>query len=90
LSRTGTRLLWAEPAARAAASAPARAPRGSSAKLAACALLLGCVAAATIGAGSLRQYLDATAAQLFDRAAYVHAILPTAPAALTVAPTNGS
>jgi multicomponent K+:H+ antiporter subunit D len=81
LSRTGTRLLWAEPAARAQASAPARAPRGSSAKLAACALLLGCVAAATLGAGSLRQYLDATAAQLFDRAAYVHAILPA---------TNGS
>ncbi|WP_027816978.1 monovalent cation/H+ antiporter subunit D [Paraburkholderia bannensis] len=76
LSRTGTRLLWAEPAARAAANAPARAPRGSSAKLAACALLLGCVAAATLGAGSLRQYLDATAAQLFDRAAYVRAILP--------------
>ncbi|WP_321881316.1 monovalent cation/H+ antiporter subunit D [Paraburkholderia bannensis] len=80
LSRTGTRLLWAEPAARAAANAPARAPRGSSAKLAACALLLGCVAAATLGAGSLRQYLDATAAQLFDRAAYVHAILPAASA----------
>ncbi|WP_322045719.1 monovalent cation/H+ antiporter subunit D [Paraburkholderia sp. J67] len=79
LSRTGTRLLWAEPAARAAASAPARAPRGSSAKLAACALLLGCVAAATLGAGSVRHYLDATAAQLFDRAAYVHAILPATP-----------
>ncbi|WP_213304926.1 monovalent cation/H+ antiporter subunit D [Paraburkholderia sacchari] len=76
LSRTGTRLLWAEPAARAAAFAPARAPRGSAAKLAACALLLACVAAATLGAGPLRQYLDATAAQLFDRAAYVHAILP--------------
>ncbi|POR54647.1 multisubunit potassium/proton antiporter PhaD subunit [Paraburkholderia eburnea] len=89
LSRTGTRLLWAEPAARAAASAPARAPRGSSAKLAACALLLGCVVAATIGAGSLRQYLDATAAQLFDRAAYVHAILPATSAA-PAAPTNGS
>ncbi len=76
LSRTGTRLLWAEPAARAAAFAPARAPRGSAAKLAACALLLACVTAATLGAGPLRQYLDATAAQLFDRAAYVHAILP--------------
>ncbi|QBR00569.1 monovalent cation/H+ antiporter subunit D [Paraburkholderia pallida] len=96
LSRTGTRLLWAEPAARAAAFAPARAPRGSAAKLAACALLLGCVTAATLGAGPLRQYLDATAAQLFDRAAYVHAILPAqdaAPAAAPAAPpkqTNGS
>ncbi|NIE68332.1 monovalent cation/H+ antiporter subunit D [Burkholderia sp. Ax-1719] len=89
LSRTGTRLLWAEPAARAAASAPARAPRGSSAKLAACALLLGCVAAATLGAGSLRQYLDATAAQLFDRSAYVHAILPAASAASAATPASG-
>ncbi|MCG5074176.1 monovalent cation/H+ antiporter subunit D [Paraburkholderia tagetis] len=105
LSRTGTRLLWAEPAARAAAFAPARAPRGSAAKLVACALLLGCVAAATLGAGLLRQYLDATAAQLFDRAAYVHAILPApdasaaassaepataSPAASPSAQTNGS
>lgn len=98
LSRTGTRLLWAEPAARAAAFAPARAPRGSAAKLAACALLLACVAAATLGAGPLRQYLDATAAQLFDRAAYVHAILPAQDAAATTAApatppstqTNGS
>ncbi len=88
LSRTGTRLLWAEPAARAAASAPARAPRGSSSKLAACALLLGCVAAATLGAGSLRQYLDAAAAQLFDRAAYVHAILPD-PSPASAAPASG-
>ncbi|MBB3257084.1 multicomponent K+:H+ antiporter subunit D [Paraburkholderia bannensis] len=86
LSRTGTRLLWAEPAARAAASSPARAPRGSSSKLAACALLLGCVAAATLGAGSLRQYLDAAAAQLFDRAAYVHAILPDASSSSAAAP----
>ncbi|MDR3099751.1 MAG: monovalent cation/H+ antiporter subunit D [Paraburkholderia sp.] len=102
LSRTGTRLLWAEPAARAAAFMPARAPRGSAAKLVACALLLGCVAAATLGAGLLRQYLDATAAQLFDRAAYVRAILPApeaapeTPAAPVAAPatapaqTNGS
>ncbi|MFD1554351.1 monovalent cation/H+ antiporter subunit D [Paraburkholderia silviterrae] len=96
LSRTGTRLLWAEPAARAAAFAPARAPKGSAAKLAACALLLGCVAAATLGAGPLRQYLDATAAQLVDRAAYVHAILPAQDAAPAAAPatpptqTNGS
>ncbi|CAB3798550.1 Na(+)/H(+) antiporter subunit D [Paraburkholderia caffeinitolerans] len=99
LSRTGTRLLWAEPAARAAAFAPARAPRGSAAKLTACALLLACVAAATLGAGPLRQYLDATAAQLFDRDAYVHAILhaqdasSSAPASVPApAPTqtNGS
>jgi len=98
LSRTGTRLLWAEPAARAAAFAPAYAPKGSTAKLAACALLLACVVAATLGAGPLRQYLDATAAQLFDRAAYARAILPaqdTAPAAAAPAAppstqTNGS
>lgn len=97
LSRTGTRLLWAEPAARAAAFAPARAPKGSAAKLAACALLLACVVAATLGAGPLRRYLDATATQLFDRAAYVHAILPaqdaSPAAAAPAAPstqTNGS
>ncbi|WP_322060885.1 monovalent cation/H+ antiporter subunit D [Paraburkholderia sp. J63] len=94
LSRTGTRLLWAEPAARAAAFAPARAPKGSAAKLAACALLLACVVAATLGAGPLRRYLDATATQLFDRAAYVHAIPPaqdasSAPAAPSTQ-TNGS
>jgi multicomponent K+:H+ antiporter subunit D len=78
LSRTGTRLMWAEPAARAAAGKVERAPRGSNAKLAACALLLGCVVAITLGAGAVRHYLTDTATQLFDRAAYVHAILPAA------------
>ncbi|CAG9230710.1 Na(+) H(+) antiporter subunit D [Paraburkholderia tropica] len=81
LSRTGTRLLWAEPAARAQAHATTSAPRGSNAKLAACALLLGCVAAITLDAGALRHYLNATATQLLDREAYVHAILP-APSAV--------
>ncbi|WP_322005996.1 monovalent cation/H+ antiporter subunit D [Paraburkholderia tropica] len=76
LSRTGTRLLWAEPAARVQAHATTPAPRGSNAKLAACALLLGCVAAITLGAGAVRHYLDDTAAQLLDREAYVHAVLP--------------
>ncbi|MEX3840800.1 monovalent cation/H+ antiporter subunit D [Paraburkholderia sp. BR10882] len=76
LSRTGTRLLWAIPAARAYDGAPATAPRGSRAKLAACALLLAGVVAATVFAGPLKQYLDAAAAQLLDRTAYVHAILP--------------
>lgn len=76
LSRTGTRLLWAMPAARACDGAPAGAPRDSRARLAACALLLAGVVAATVFAGPLKQYLDATAAQLFDREAYVHAILP--------------
>jgi multicomponent K+:H+ antiporter subunit D len=80
LSRTGTRLLWAIPASRAYAGAPVSAPRGSRAKLAACALLLAAVVAATLFAGPLKGYLDATAAQLLDREAYVHAILP-APAA---------
>jgi multicomponent K+:H+ antiporter subunit D len=77
LSRTGTRLMWAAPAARAVAGNAERAPRGSNAKLAACALLLGCVVAITLGAGTVRHYLADTATQLFDRAAYVHAILPT-------------
>jgi len=76
LSRTGTRLLWAAPAARAYDGAPATAPRGSRAKLTACALLLAGVVAATVFAGPLKQYLDATAAQLLDREAYVHALLP--------------
>lgn len=79
LSRTGTRLLWAMPAANAG---PRIAPHGSSLKLAACALLLAGVIAATLFAGPLKQYLDATAAQLLDRDAYVHAILRT--------PTQGS
>jgi multicomponent K+:H+ antiporter subunit D len=83
LSRTGTRLMWAEPAARATAGKEERAPRGSNAKLAACALLLGCVVAITLGAGAVRHYLTDTASQLFDRAAYVHAILPAADAAPT-------
>ncbi|NML30163.1 monovalent cation/H+ antiporter subunit D [Paraburkholderia antibiotica] len=82
LSRTGTRLLWAMPAARALAGETERMPRGSPAKLAACALLLGCVAAITLGAGAVRHYLTDTATQLFDRAAYVHAILPEAGATL--------
>ncbi|CAG9243972.1 Na(+) H(+) antiporter subunit D [Paraburkholderia unamae] len=76
LSRTGTRLLWAIPASHAFAHTPVAAPRGSRAKLAACALLLASVVAATLLAGPLKQYLDATAAQLLDREAYVHAIVP--------------
>jgi multicomponent K+:H+ antiporter subunit D len=75
LSRTGTRLLWAMPASRPY-GAPAIAPRGSRIKLAACALMLAGVVAATVLAGPLKQYLDATAAQLLDREAYVQAILP--------------
>jgi multicomponent K+:H+ antiporter subunit D len=87
LSRTGTRLMWAAPAARAAAGKEERAPRGSHAKLAACALLLGCVVAITLGAGAVRHYLADTAAQLFDRDAYVRAILsapPSSPSAAAV------
>lgn len=72
LSRTGTRLLWAMPAANAG---PRVAPHGSRIKLAACALLLAGVAAATLFAGPLKHYLDAAAAQLFDREAYVRAVL---------------
>jgi len=76
LSRTGTRLLWAIPASRAYTGVPDVAPHGSRAKLAACALLLAGVVAATVLAGPLKRYLDATAAQLLDREAYVQAILP--------------
>ncbi|MBB5460573.1 monovalent cation/H+ antiporter subunit D [Paraburkholderia sp. Cpub6] len=95
LSRTGTRLMWAAPAARAAAGKEERAPRGSNAKLAACAILLGCVVAITLGAGAVRHYLTDTATQLFDRAAYVHAILPAArssppAAAATTADAQGN
>ncbi|WP_296653900.1 monovalent cation/H+ antiporter subunit D [Paraburkholderia sp.] len=82
LSRTGTRLLWAIPASQTAIATPPAAPHGARAKLAACALLLACAVAATIGAGPLKRYLDATAVQLLDRDAYVRAILP--------APHNGS
>jgi multicomponent K+:H+ antiporter subunit D len=81
LSRTGTRIFWAIPASQAYAATTPVAPRGARTKLAACALLLGCVVAVTLGAGPLKDYLDATAAQLLDRTAYVHAILP--------APDNG-
>lgn len=82
LSRTGTRLLWAMPASQPYGTPPPSAPRGARTKLAACTVLLACVVAATLGAGPLKRYLDATAAQLLDRAAYVHAVL--AP------PANGS
>jgi multicomponent K+:H+ antiporter subunit D len=88
LSRTGTRIFWAIPASQAYAAAPHTAPRGTPAKLAACTLLLACAVAATLGAGGLKRYLDATAAQLLDRAAYVHAILPAATPAGS--PGNGS
>ncbi|WP_322011315.1 monovalent cation/H+ antiporter subunit D [Paraburkholderia sp. J12] len=86
LSRTGTRIFWAIPASQAYAAAPHTAPRGTPAKLAACTLLLACVVAVTLGAGGLKHYLDATAAQLLDRAAYVHAVLPAA----TAAPSQGN
>jgi multicomponent K+:H+ antiporter subunit D len=75
LSRTGTRLFWAMPASQADAGAPSAPPRSARAKLAACALLLACVVAITLGASPLKRYLDATAAQLLDRTAYVRAVL---------------
>jgi multicomponent K+:H+ antiporter subunit D len=78
LSRTGTRLLWAIPASYGyePPSAEERASQPAvRAKLAACALLLACVIAITLGAGPLKNYLDDTAAQLSDRGAYVDAVL---------------
>lgn len=87
LSRTGTRILWAIPAsygyAPPSAAAHTAAPAGATAacasphraKLAACALLLACVAAMTIGAGPFKHYLDDAATQLSDRGAYVDAVL---------------
>ncbi len=78
LSRTGTRLLWAVPASQGFAQTPPLLRRGDRAKLAGCALLLACSVAATLGAGPLKRYLDASAAQLAERAAYVHAVLPAA------------
>ncbi|MFP6561564.1 monovalent cation/H+ antiporter subunit D [Paraburkholderia sp. B3] len=90
LSRTGTRLLWAAPASRAYAAAAPVAPRGTRAKLGACALLLACVVAATLGAGPLKRYLDATATQLLDRAAYVHAVLPDVTPAAVAPQGNGN
>jgi multicomponent K+:H+ antiporter subunit D len=90
LSRAGTRLLWAVPASQAYAAATPAAPRGARAKLAACGLLLACVVAATLGAGPLKRYLDATAAQLLDRAAYVQAVLPAATPAAATTQGNGS
>ena len=89
LSRTGTRLLWAAPASRPSGAA-ATAPHGSRTKLAACALLLAGVVAATILAGPLKGYLDATAAQLLDREAYVHAVLPAPAAQAAAAQAEGS
>ena len=79
LSRTGTRLLWSLPAsygyARPAAGERIAARPSQRAKLAACALLLACVVAATLGAGPFKRFLDDAAAQLSDRAAYVDAVL---------------
>ncbi|PXW16409.1 monovalent cation/H+ antiporter subunit D [Paraburkholderia caballeronis] len=82
MSRAGTRILWAIPASFGYANAPPRSPStlpapppASSMKLVACALLLAGVVAITIGAGPLKRYLDATATQLFDRTAYVDAVL---------------
>jgi multicomponent K+:H+ antiporter subunit D len=83
LSRTGTRIFWAIPAAYGYAPPPSATqsatpgvtPSASRAKLAACALLIACVVAVTLGAGPLKQFLDAAATQLADRPAYVDAVL---------------
>jgi len=80
MSRTGTRLLWTIPASYGygAPALPSEPPAASSAhlaKLAACALLLGCVVAITLGAGPLTRYLEASAAQLSEHGAYVDAVL---------------
>ena len=76
LSRTGTRILWAMPASYRYAPAPETvAPPPRRTKLIACALLLACMVAMTLGAGPLKHYLDDAAAQLSDRTAYVDAVL---------------
>ncbi|MGO4329581.1 monovalent cation/H+ antiporter subunit D [Cupriavidus sp. 2TAF22] len=76
VSRTGTRLLWRLPqqAAERHASVHRQAPDRW--KLACCAFLLGCSVALVVFALPLHQYLAATATQLFDRAAYLRAVLP--------------
>ncbi|WP_420992028.1 monovalent cation/H+ antiporter subunit D [Cupriavidus sp. 30B13] len=70
-SRTGTRLLWRLPQQ---PTAPRRAPDRW--KLGCCAFLLACNVALVLFARPLKLYLDATAAQLADRAAYRRAVLP--------------
>ena len=79
LARAGSVLFWA------GGVAPAAAPRGHASRThgLAIALALAAVLAATLGAGPLAAYAEATAAQLHDRRDYIGAVLgqlPVAPA----------
>lgn len=87
VSRTGSRLLWQAPAkavARARHTSvrvrPARVRRASpdTRRLVGCAVLLLCSALLVVAGRPVIHYLDATALQLHDRAAYVRATLPSA------------
>jgi multicomponent K+:H+ antiporter subunit D len=77
LARAGSVLLWEG----GVAAGPA--PRGGGVHALGIALALGGVLAATIAAGPVAAYAEATAAQLFDRRDYIAAVLgaePVAPA----------
>ncbi|MGT2431199.1 proton-conducting transporter transmembrane domain-containing protein [Cupriavidus basilensis] len=79
VSRTGTRLLWRLPQEHDPERHGAYhrvAPDGW--KLGCCAFLLACSVALVLFAQPLSRYLADTAAQLFDRAAYLRAVLPAA------------
>jgi len=84
MARAGSTVFWeggrAEASNRPSPDAPQGTPAG--AKLALVALALG-LGAITVGGGRLAAYTDATAAQMFDREAYIRAVLgaPVAPPA---------
>ncbi len=77
VSRTGTRLLWRLPQdhdPERHGTYQRMAPDGW--KLGCCAFLLACSVALVVCARPLSQYLADTTAQLFDRGAYLRAVLP--------------
>jgi multicomponent K+:H+ antiporter subunit D len=84
MARAGSTVFWeggrAEASNRPSPDTPKGTPAG--AKLALVALALG-LGAITVGGGRLAAYTDATAAQMFDREAYIRAVLsaPVAPPA---------
>jgi multicomponent K+:H+ antiporter subunit D len=74
-ARAGSILFWKSTATPPAADAPPEAPPARAWEIAPTMALVALLAALAVFAGPVANYMDATSAQLFDRAGYIAAVL---------------